>query len=384
MAHAQLTVTLVPSDFNGFNVKCFGGKSGAIDATVSGGTAPYIFRWSSGQNTEDITGLPAGYYELIVVDALNETTGEKITLNEPEALKIVAEPFKYPTGMNISCFECYNGSIDVTVTEGVSPYSYDWGDEVYTQDRSGLGAQNYGVVVTDANGCYQKSEPIFLKQPDSDDWKMGGNAFTNPNSHYIGTSDAQDVVFKRNGTEQLRIGELGLKLTGAGSGTGCELLYIDADGWLKRYDTDLVCTTLPWFLGGNINVDATNNRIGTLVDFDFIFLTNAVERMRVTKTGLVGIGTNDPQDQLEIHTTADRGGMRLVNSSSTANSHTEIRFMKKENGIANERWALGCDYEADGSRDFFIWNEATMGRSLFIDVQDRVAIGNVTFGNSTL
>ena len=53
MAYAQITVTLVPSDFNGFNAKCFGGKSGAIDATVSGGTAPYTILWTSGQTTED-------------------------------------------------------------------------------------------------------------------------------------------------------------------------------------------------------------------------------------------------------------------------------------------------------------------------------------------
>ena len=256
-------------------------------------------------NYRGLTGIPAGYYKVSVYDANNLMADASITLTEPAALNVTAAPFKYPTGLNISSYDCYNGSIDVTVTEGVPPYSYEWGDDVFTQDRSGLGPQNYQVAVLDANGCSQKSEPIFLKQPDSDDWKMGGNAFTNPSTQFIGTSDAQDVVFKSNGTEQLRIGELGVKLTSAGTATGCELLYIDADGWLKRYDTDLVCTTLPWFLGGNINVDATNNRIGTLVDFDFIFLTNAVERMRVTKTGLVGIGTNDPR-QLKYITYADR------------------------------------------------------------------------------
>ena len=47
-AIAQLTVTLTPSIYNGYNIRCFGGKSGSIDVTVTGGTAPYRFLWTSG------------------------------------------------------------------------------------------------------------------------------------------------------------------------------------------------------------------------------------------------------------------------------------------------------------------------------------------------
>jgi hypothetical protein len=42
---------------------------------------------------------------------------------------------------------------------------------------------------------------------------MGGNANTDPNAHYIGTSDNADVVIKANGQEALRVkanGEIGL------------------------------------------------------------------------------------------------------------------------------------------------------------------------------
>ena len=125
--------------------------------------------------------------------------------------------------------------------------------------------------------------------------------------------------------------------------------------------------------------------LGPLSNHPLRMITNASERMRVTETGLVGIGTNSPTDQLVIHTSLQRGGITLVNDRADANAHTEIRFKKKtDTGVITEQWALGCDYEGDGGHDFFIWNEATTSRSLFIDEDDRVAIGEVTFGTNNL
>ncbi|MBL0128693.1 MAG: SprB repeat-containing protein [Flavobacteriales bacterium] len=108
-------ITLTPTDYNGFQVSCFGLKDGAIDATVTGGTEPYSYAWSNGATTEDLANVPAGYYVLRVSDANSNTTSLDITLDQPMPLKIAVEPFKYPSGVNISCHECFNGSIDVTV-----------------------------------------------------------------------------------------------------------------------------------------------------------------------------------------------------------------------------------------------------------------------------
>ena len=48
---------------------CTGSKDGAVDVTVSGGTAPYIFQWSNGTTQEDVSGLAGGLYSLTVTDA---------------------------------------------------------------------------------------------------------------------------------------------------------------------------------------------------------------------------------------------------------------------------------------------------------------------------
>ncbi len=44
----SMTVDLTPSDYNGnVNISCFGLSDGSIFTTVTGGTPPYVYRWSN-------------------------------------------------------------------------------------------------------------------------------------------------------------------------------------------------------------------------------------------------------------------------------------------------------------------------------------------------
>lgn len=45
------------------------GSMGAIDITINGGVGPYNFEWSTGDVTEDINGLAAGSYTVLVTDS---------------------------------------------------------------------------------------------------------------------------------------------------------------------------------------------------------------------------------------------------------------------------------------------------------------------------
>ena len=46
-----------------------GSTNGAIDVTITGGSAPYITAWDHGPSSEDLTGLAAGSYGVTVTDA---------------------------------------------------------------------------------------------------------------------------------------------------------------------------------------------------------------------------------------------------------------------------------------------------------------------------
>jgi len=303
-ASAQLTVTLTPSDYNGYNVSCFGLKDGAIDATISGGTLPYTITWSNGASTEDLVGLASGYYKVEVMDADSVVASAQITLTEPVSMKVAAEPFLYPSGYNISCYECFNGNIDVTVYYGVPPYTYDWSDEVYTQDRTGLGAMKYAVKVTDANGCISSSETVYLTQPERKDWTMEGNANTNAEQHFFGTTDSTDVVFKSNNAERLRLKSNGeISLLGTGIETG--FLYRGPDGVLRGgpfpYLDPLpaeLCYMIEsrpfWETRGNDFAQLCPDEtplLGTLTNHPLRVVVNGQQRMTITTHGRVGIGT---------------------------------------------------------------------------------------------
>jgi hypothetical protein len=45
------------------------GYNGAVDLTVTAGVAPFVYLWNTGETTEDLTGLQAGTYTVVVTDS---------------------------------------------------------------------------------------------------------------------------------------------------------------------------------------------------------------------------------------------------------------------------------------------------------------------------
>jgi gliding motility-associated-like protein len=130
------------------NVACNGGTNGTINLTPTGGTAPYTFNWGGGITTEDRTGLAAGTYTVIITDANGCTGTVNATVTQP------ATPVSATTVVtNIACNGGSNGSINLTPSGGSSPYTFNWGGGITTEDRTGLAAGTYTVIITDANGC---------------------------------------------------------------------------------------------------------------------------------------------------------------------------------------------------------------------------------------
>lgn len=45
--NAQIQLQLTASDYNGYNISCFGGRDGTIDLTITGGTPPDTIFWNT-------------------------------------------------------------------------------------------------------------------------------------------------------------------------------------------------------------------------------------------------------------------------------------------------------------------------------------------------
>ena len=166
------------------DIDCNGNESGAIDLSVDGGTANYIYAWtktgddSYSATTQDLTDLSAGTYNVTITDASDCTTTNSFTIVEPTEL-IIADA---GLSTEIACFGD-NGQIRVDITQESVPatedstpeytYALYQGDSVVqTTTISDLNytfsapAGTYKVRVTDASGCFKETSDITLTQPD--------------------------------------------------------------------------------------------------------------------------------------------------------------------------------------------------------------------------
>ncbi|NCA02981.1 MAG: hypothetical protein EBS87_12665, partial [Sphingomonadaceae bacterium] len=125
-------------------VACFGANTGAINLTVIGGTAPYTYGWNNLSPTQDISGLLAGNYNVVVTDASGCSVSGSYLVSQPaQALTINS------VLTNVSCTGTASATIDVTVTGGNAPYTYAWNNQAVTQDLVNVGVGTYTLIVTD-------------------------------------------------------------------------------------------------------------------------------------------------------------------------------------------------------------------------------------------
>lgn len=173
---------LLDAEESALLLDCFGDTNGQIFLTVTGGTPwdpdgipnsgdeYYLYDWYGDGNTGggstfydqvgdfddpmNPSGLPAGTYICVIIDA---------NLCNTEVTAVIAEPAELLiSGVNPS-IDCsgnppFTGDIDITVTGGFGPKTYQWVDVSNTiistdEDLTGVPEGTYTVTVTDMNGC---------------------------------------------------------------------------------------------------------------------------------------------------------------------------------------------------------------------------------------
>ena len=138
--------------FSANNLTACGLTDGSIDVSTSGGTPPYIYNWSNGDSTEDISNLSSGQYILNVIDSNGCSFTDTIIITQPSNNLILTASVSNYNGYDISC----NGGIDsVTafVSGGTPGYTFLWSDGQTSPTAKNLIAGSYSVTVTDTNSC---------------------------------------------------------------------------------------------------------------------------------------------------------------------------------------------------------------------------------------
>jgi gliding motility-associated-like protein len=129
------------------NATC-GQNNGSITASVNGGSQPISYLWSNNATTSSISNLTAGVYSVTVTDA-NGCQG------------ILSDTVTNGSGLSVSvsltdatCGQA-NGTATANPTGGSNPYSYQWSSNPSHNSSvlQNVGAGNYSITVTDAQGC---------------------------------------------------------------------------------------------------------------------------------------------------------------------------------------------------------------------------------------
>ena len=153
---------LVPMTADPQHVSCFGLSDGIATVFVSGGTSPFTYQWNDANNqtSAQASNLPPGTYTVQIMDNNGCTGTASVTINEPAALMLTIDAVIDETNNGS------NGGVQVTVTGGTTPYTYNWvlnGNSVSSQeDPFDLESGTYVLIVEDANGCELNSETIVI------------------------------------------------------------------------------------------------------------------------------------------------------------------------------------------------------------------------------
>ena len=170
------------SDYNGFNVRCYGGEDAWIACIANGGLQPYTYTWVDEStnnilsNQSDIYNIPSGRYIFTVVDAEGCPNSLTFDINQPDSLSIDVANYSHK-----SCTYNNDGFIEVSSWGGPDnpiysdqflPISYVWKGEnsFYSTEQNiyNLSEGFYTIVVEDLNQCtneltFEITQPPFVK-----------------------------------------------------------------------------------------------------------------------------------------------------------------------------------------------------------------------------
>ncbi len=210
----------------------------------------------------------------------------------------------------------------------------------------------------------------FLDLNDGKPWLLTGNSGTTAGTNFLGTTDAQDVVFKANNSEQFRA------LSGSDHGIGTPNgLY--ALWGRNAADNAWIRAILPAYTDDDIYIGSGANPSGTNIHLDVGGITNTALFVQGSN-GYVGIGTANPLQKLQV---TDDILIGAASNGGTPDGNAE--GMKIWN--SHSAWYIGVDNSSDESssqsdENFFIGHNNDQDNEGLFNIQysGYVGIGTAT------
>ncbi|GEM_PF-1883527 len=238
-------------------------------------------------------------------------------------------------------------------------------------------------------------------------WSLTGNTGTASTTNFIGTIDAQDLIFKTNNTDRIHIYSDGkmrlgsninagatypveiqipsttgsqfvLKLTNLlspayNSGSGVGLLFAPDDAAIAKMGI-MVERKGAWGVGTMHFLSRTSG------DFASADLSNSV--MSLNQTGFLGIGTTSPTSLLHVNSTSTSDDLTLGKFFSSVDQEGEDNNIMIGKALATGQAAvLGYIYSTTANNSgayITVWGDTPGNTGLFVRKGGNIGIGTTT------
>ena len=159
----SITANIITTDYNGFEVSCFGFNDGSVTADVIGGNGINFntLLWNTGDTLLTVNNLVSGTYSYSIEDINGCNADAQVILSSPLALVL---------DLTLDSLSCYGDSdafstID-NLQNAITPLLYSWSNGQSTDTAFNLSSGIYTLTVTDDNNC-SITNSTSIYEPDS-------------------------------------------------------------------------------------------------------------------------------------------------------------------------------------------------------------------------
>jgi len=140
---------------------CQGSQNGQISLNLSGGVAPFTYKWSDESTSSVLNNISEGMYSCTISDNTGcQTVEDSIFVNISDSLKYNLTEIR-----NVTCLDTDNGLIEVEAIGGSGNYNYFWSNDGGMEGNSintGLSEGFYELTITDDANCQIATESFMI------------------------------------------------------------------------------------------------------------------------------------------------------------------------------------------------------------------------------